>query len=86
MESDHNPAGHWVSNLKRLCATLKTWASEKHIANMILKGKLSNDISILDKKDEIGNLTLDELITRKILRKSLDKIFEKEKLNWKQRS
>lgn len=72
-------------NLKRMRASLKRWAYTKRITNRELKDKLLYDIDMLEKKEH-ADLSQQKQAVGKAIEQSLNDIYEKEDLYWRQKS
>lgn len=79
-----NIAEAWVKNLRNVRAAIKYWAFERKIFNREVKKKILHDIEILDRKEELADLSTSELDARRILRASLEDLYKKEEIYWKQ--
>lgn len=73
-----------MKNLKNVRRSLKCWANNMRILNKECKKNLLHDVNLTDLKEEKMNLSPREFTTRGILRQSLDEIYRKEEIYWKQ--
>lgn len=75
-----------MDNLRSLRVAFKRWLALKTLFNKQLKERLLHDVDMLDKKGEYVDLYPTELEIRRFLKKSLNEVYHKEKLYWKQRA